>query len=93
MTIKKDLFDFNIIRKNQFFSIFYQNHYPLFLDNISTVLEFGHGRGTSAAILRHLDLKVTTVDFNKNFSPDFVDTILSFQTTNKFDLVCAFQVL
>jgi len=93
MTIKKDLFDFNIIRKNQFFSIFYQNHYPLSLDNISTVLEFGHGRGTSAAILRHLDLKVTTVDFNKNFSPDFVDTILSFQTTNKFDLVCAFQVL
>ena len=93
MKNKNDLFDFNIRRKNQFFSIFYQNHYPLSLNQVKTVLEFGPGRGTSQAILKHLNLKVTTVDFNKNFSPDFIDTIISFDSKKKFDIVCAFQVL
>lgn len=86
--------DFQDIRKNQFFSIFYQVKDIIVQTDISSVLEFGTGRNVSKAIIEHFGIEHYSVDFDdKRFIPDEVSTIMEYKSDNKFDIVCAFQVL
>lgn len=86
--------DFNLNRKNQFLSIFYQVSQPILDLGIKSVLEFGTGRNVSKALIEHFNVFHHSVDFDDvRFIPDEVSTILSFKTTKKYDMVSAFQVL
>ena len=86
--------DFNQTRKNQFLSIFYQASEAIVNPNIISMLEFGIGRGSTLALVKHFGVKHTGVDFNdKLFQPDHVSTILDYEDESKYDIVCAFQVL
>ena len=57
------------------------------------MLEFGIGRGCTSAIIKHFKIKHVGVDFNEELFPDHVSTILNYRDKNKYDIVCAFQVL
>lgn len=84
--------DFNLTRKNQFLSIFYQAREAIVNPNISSMLEFGIGRGSTLALIKHFGVKHTGVDFNGElFKPDHISTILNYEDNNKYDMVSAFR--
>lgn len=86
--------DFSKSRKPQFNSIFYQASIPILYNDIKSVLEFGGGNNTLKSIIKHYKKKHIDVDFdNEHFNPDYISTISDFESNEKFDMVCAFQVL
>lgn len=79
---------------NRFTSIFYQVKDIIIKPDIKSILEFGTGRNVSKALIEHFGIKHYSVDFDdKTFRPDHVSTILEFDKDEKYDIVCAFQVL
>lgn len=96
MTSKHDYLtgDFNLNRGKHFFSIFHQAREAIVNPDISSMLEFGIGRGSTLALVKHFGVKHTGVDFNDElFKPDHVSTILNYEDNIKYDMVSAFQVL
>ena len=86
--------DFNLNRRDQFSSIFYQAREAIINPKINSMLEFGIGRGSTLVLVKHFGVKHTGVDFNEElFKPDHVSTILNYEDNNKYDMVSAFQVL
>ena len=74
--------DFNLNRREQFLSIFYQAREAIINPNIISMLEFGIGRGSTLALVKHFGVKHTGVDFNDElFNPDHVSTILNYEDT------------
>jgi len=61
----------------------------------SSVLEIGVGTGLVTSYLRHLGIKVTTLDINPSLKPDIVGSVLELDTLvpQRFDLVLCARVL
>lgn len=75
-------------------SVWMQAKEPICLEDVHSVLEFGTGRNVTKALVEHHGIKHTSVDFNEElFMPDVVETIESYESDEKHDMVCAFQVL
>ena len=79
-------------------SIFIQAGEILRLSDVETVLEVGSLRGILTSILKHFKISVTTADIEEIpflNSPDHLCSLdnLKSATSQRFDLVCAFQVL
>lgn len=86
--------DFLSHRKEQFLSIAYQASEAILNPEVRSVLEFGIGRGSTLALVKHFGIHHKGVDFNDQlFTPDTVSTIINYKDSEKYDLVCAFQVL
>ncbi len=86
--------DFLPHRKDQFLSILYQASEAIINPEVKSMLEFGIGRGSTLALVKHFGIFHRGVDFNNDlFSPDCVSTILDYKDSKKYDIVCAFQVL
>ena len=82
------------IENFNFFSAFYQAKEAIINPEIKTMLEFGTGRNLTKAMVEHYGISHKSVDFdNKKYIPDEVSTILNYRDKNKYDIVCAFQVL
>lgn len=83
-------------REKHWLSLFYQLSVPICLEDVSSVLEFGPGRGLMGACLKHYQMDYTSVDVVDGYygyKPDYISNIKNFETEKKFDLVCAFQTL
>ena len=90
-------------RKIHWESIYHQVQQITLLKDVHSILEFGPGRGLTGSILKYYghdymscDLESPDLEspYNHKFTkPDFYSSILDFKTTNKYDLVCAFEVL
>tara|TARA_B110000971_G_C19909688_1_gene453920 strand:+ start:361 stop:564 length:204 start_codon:yes stop_codon:yes gene_type:complete len=67
MTSKKDYLigDFNYNRKIHFLSIFHQASEAIVNPDISSMLEFGIGRRSTLALVKHFGVKHIGVDFNE----------------------------
>tara|TARA_A100001011_G_C14292671_1_gene836951 strand:+ start:322 stop:987 length:666 start_codon:yes stop_codon:yes gene_type:complete len=65
------------------------------LDFNSSILEIGPSDGSLGHLLRWSNFDYTSLDVNKNFSPDIIGDFLSenFKLDRRFRLVCAFQVM
>lgn len=57
-----------------------------------TFLEIGVGSGFTANYLRSKGMKVTTIDIDKSKNPDIVANVVSYQFSQQYDHVLAFEV-
>lgn len=85
--------DFHDSRALQWISVWHQAREALLKDDVASVLEIGLGRGINKALLEHFGLRHVGVDVQPQFEPDHLSTLDTFQTDERFDLVCAFQML
>jgi hypothetical protein len=62
--------------------------------NPKTMLEIGIGNKTTSNYLRqNTDIKIKTCDLHNDLKPDFIGDIRNTKIKEKFDLVCAFEVM
>lgn len=81
-------------RERHWLSVFHQLTVPACLEDVSSVLEFGPGRGFLGAVLKYYGLEYRSADVvDHGAKPDFLCDIMGFAEDKKFDLVCAFQTL
>lgn len=60
----------------------------------SAVLEVGPGPGIFKAVANKFDIKVETLDIDSDLSPDHICSVFDMPfENNKYDVVCAFQML
>lgn len=87
--------DFSKQRLFMWQSIYWQAREPIRNPEVQSVLEFGPGRGVTKALIEHFGIRHVAVDRSDkyNFKPDVHKSIDEFITDEKFDMVCAFQVL
>ncbi|UCE06678.1 MAG: class I SAM-dependent methyltransferase, partial [bacterium] len=85
--------DFNEKRYFEWQSIWFQAKEIIQRPDIHSVLEFGSGRNLTKAIVEHFGIRHLAVDVSDRFCPDVVSSIEEFFTDEKFDMVCAFEVL
>lgn len=90
---KKWTSDFNEKRYFEWQSIWFQAKEIIHRPDIHSVLEFGSGRNLTKAIIEHFGIRHLSVDVSDRFYPDIVSSIEEFSTDEKFDIVCAFEVL
>lgn len=75
-------------------SIFLQCAWPVALEGVESVIDFGSGRNLSSAIVSHYGLSYTTVDVADTFSPDVVSEIKpNIKGLEKADFVGCYQCL
>ncbi len=86
--------DFHPHRLTQWTSIYLQCAPIAQRNDVTSVLEFGCGRGLTKRIVEFLGIQHTSVDVSNRWFPDHVSSIIEFPLTDKkYDMVCAFQVL
>ena len=85
--------DLRANRLDMWESVFWQCTFPVNLNGVETVIDFGSGRNLSKAILQHYDIKCTTVDVSPVYEPDIVSPIVKGIDIPKADFVSAFQCL
>ena len=85
--------DFGAHRFFHWPSVWYQAGVPIIDESVGSVLEFGPGRGVSKALMEHFGIRHIGVDVNPFYAPDVLSTISEYSTEERFDLVCAFEVL
>lgn len=86
--------DFAAHRFFHWHSVWYQARAPINHPSVNSVLEFGPGRAVTKALVEHFGIRHVGVDINADlYAPDVHSTIADFATDDRFDLVCAFEVL
>ena len=85
-------------RKIHWESIYHQVQKITLLRDVHSILEFGPGRGLTGSILKYYghDYKSSDLEspYNNKFTKsDFHLSIQDFKVENRYDLVCAFEVL
>ncbi len=74
-------------------SIWFQAREAVCRPDVLSVLEFGRGRNLTKAVVEHFGIYHVSVDVGNKFFPDVVSSIEDFSTEERFDMVCAFEVL
>lgn len=75
-------------------SVWFQAKEAITNPSVRSVLEFGSGRGVTKALIEHFGIRHLSVDVNDDaFIPDVCCSIEEFETDERFDMVCAFEVL
>lgn len=86
--------DVRTIRLPHWESVFHQLNVPAFLPDVTSVLEFGPGRGLVGAVFKHYGMDYYSADVKDwGAKPDFLSDIKGFPLGKTYDLVCAFQTL
>jgi len=86
--LKQDYEDFNL-----WIDYWYQQKY-IEDTKPKKILEIGKGTGTLQVIMKKKGYQFTTLDIDKNLSPDIVGDVIQIPIKdNTYDTVCAFEVL
>jgi len=91
---KKHYFSETYLNNARFLGLQSQINLSLKLDGINNILEIGPGPGLYSTLMKNLGFKVTTLDFEKDLSPNVIGSIpdIPFKK-NSFDLIAVFEVL
>jgi hypothetical protein len=66
---------------------------PICLPDVSSVLEFGPGRGSTKTLIEHFGIEHLGVGIDPRYPCDIKQTIKDFTSERTFDMVCSFQTL
>lgn len=77
------------------FVSYYNQLNEIIATNPRTILEIGVGNGLVYNLLKHNGYNVVSADINKKVKPDYVADVLNLSLfkSQRFDTVCAFEVL
>lgn len=88
-------FNLDYISQGRWFNYFLQIKNVLLASKIGdNILEVGKGNGIVSGVLEKMNLKIKTLDIDKNLKPDIVSSILETPCQNgEFDVVLAAEIL